>query len=429
MEKNTNPNDPFTTKIATRIAEAQSNIKEGDLQAGEAKLHQIRISIENLLSKGDQSRNTRALLATVLNQLSLVYKRRAYFEESLVLLKQVLTIEEELNISRLNIAITHLNMSSIEFFMNDLTNGVKNANVGKDLLIGEISLLETKRTNDPFSIALKRKLYLNLILSYFNRAIIQEQLHEIESSKENYDKCTELCYKKFGPDQPITKMVVEKLKRKQGRKPFFVSKSYEHEGIDTPVLPTITSNNVSSWNVGKGDSKSVERSKPTSADQTNKFRISTDSNRKMGPKRWNSVRTSSDGRKSRRSYEQLPEIKQRRTENPHSDSLAAKVSESSNGSDLKEISSNSEFSKEPINRSSVPADLQSTLRSKNKGKPLVPILSHLQGRQMLFSKETKKGEEETHSTLDHIAKSPLSDPNTTKKLAKSRARFALKYME
>lgn len=107
------------------------------------------------------------------------------YDEALDSLQNIMNIEAKIRASRLDMAMTHLNMSTIFHFTEEFNQAINHVNCAKDILVGEINqlLLRGKQIDQQY----KKKLYLNLVLAYFNRAVEYEQLEDHKQASKNFN--------------------------------------------------------------------------------------------------------------------------------------------------------------------------------------------------------------------------------------------------
>jgi tetratricopeptide (TPR) repeat protein len=211
-------------EIREKLNKRPETVKRNEVDALEKELMGATKSSEEM------RRELAYQLLDLWNIASLLHKKEGDYRESLVKLKKVNRLEQLLECPPLEQASTHLNMGTCLHFLKEHEMAINEAGTSRDILVQELKRSELAKVTSlsAHDNSIKKKLALNLVLTYFNRAVHYFQSGDLSSHKLNAVQALELATQRFGPDEAITQMIRSlSAKPPQDQKPFFVNKSTE----------------------------------------------------------------------------------------------------------------------------------------------------------------------------------------------------------
>jgi hypothetical protein len=164
------------------------------------------------------------------NSLVLAYKKYGEYISCLKRLLKIHRVEALIGISELENATTKMNLGTCCHFLERPEDSLVHTNAAKTILESEIATIKDFNSTDA---AYKKKLYLNLVLAFFNRGVQHYAAGDEANFKVNINQSLELATQKFGKDQAITQMIAANIGGKDASelKPFFVAKQVDPQEL------------------------------------------------------------------------------------------------------------------------------------------------------------------------------------------------------
>jgi hypothetical protein len=307
------------SEISEELEKALKHLQNNELEQASHILGETELTLREIIEdKGFIDRDTYGVLVLCLNASSLLFKKRSDYRTLLLYLNKILKLETSIDCKRLDLAVTYLNIGTCHHFLGQTKQSFEETSRAKDILVEEIKTAANDKGSQDSNY--RKKLFLNLVLSYFNRGVAAHYIGLEDKQKLNFKQSLELATQRFGADQPITKMIKENITKKKvaDLKPFYVTKTTDlkemMEGISQLNLHPSTIESPRSTAGEEGERGRLRREEGSLADSGSKIERSQDTS-KTGAKREYLLNKSKNNSSSFKSRDQA--ASQERSFNKH----------------------------------------------------------------------------------------------------------------